>query len=780
MHEWLWLLTPGVVAASLQLLPAPFTSQNQTTVGFSLNSVSTTVYIIESLASQRDTGGLTLIPPSGLEFARVFVEDLEEASEQSWALQVVGVPPTNVTGIVLDLFQGDSSSLSYENGSPTEEGYVLEIGGNRAVISGTGARGMWWGTRTLLQQLILSSWTTLPASRISDAPAYATRGFMLDAGRKWYSPSFLKELCTYASFFKMSEFHYHTSDNYPLNRGHNDTWNEVYSQFSLRPESEELQGLIQRQNETLTRSDSEDLQQHCASRGITVVPEIEAPGHCLSITKWKPELALEKKDLLNLTHPDSIPTVKSIWEEFLPWFQSKEVHIGADEYDSTLANDYISFVNELSAFINTTSQKRTRIWGTYEPSSTQTIDPSVIVQHWQYGQSDPIELYDEGYDLINTEDWWAYMSLKNDHTPILPAPYPQSFNETRVLNFAGRDGWQWHPALFNPVNTTMQLPAGAKGNKGAILAAWNDNGPDASTQLEAYYAMRRGIPLVAARAWSGARGPGLEMGSVDDAVDFLSARAPGQNLDRKIALRAGASGSTDGNKGGEPLISWTRPGNSSSRGPEEVVRLGYGSKGMNYTLELEVTGPFTLASEDVVLRMAGDGILKFVADGWEYPLREVAEGDGFDAGHPGRIWANATSSTHNPVALATPATVTITGDVIGGSRVYVNGTFAGRFEVFVFGGKNTVFSWSQMAFVAPLDTLSGGGGGGVEKLVLWDGVRVPGSGQGSMNGTGDGNGNGGGGTMPVTGGAVPRYSRDRGRHLFGVMLVVVFGLDWVI
>ncbi|KAI0876109.1 putative beta-N-hexosaminidase [Hypoxylon argillaceum] len=712
--RFLLLLLRVAAATSLQLLPpAQLSPHNETAAGFSLDGTPTTVYITENLASHRDINGLTLIPPSGLEFARVFIDDLSQASGNQWTLEIVPVLPTNVTGIVLDHLHGTAPSLVYEDGSSTEEGYVLDIRDNRAVIRGSGARGMWWGTRTLLQQLLLSNWTSLPASHMADAPAYATRGFMLDAGRKWYAPSFLKELCTYASFFKMSEFHYHTSDNYPLSRGHNETWNEVYSQFSLRPEAENLQGLIQRRNETLTRADFEDLQQHCASRGITIVPEIEAPGHCLSITKWKPELALEMKDLLNLTHPDSIPTVKRIWEEFLPWFQTKEVHIGADEYDPTLANDYINFVNTLSTFIHTTSNKRVRIWGTYEPSTTQALDPTITIQHWQYGQSDPLALHASGYPLINTADTWAYITLKNDHSPVLPAPYPQSLNFSRLLDFGGVAGWQWEPALFNPVNLTEQLPAGARGNQGAIMAAWNDDGPDASTQLEAYYAVRRGIPLVAARAWSGRRGVRVDTSTLDASIEFLAARAPGQNLDRRVPAKQ------HGPQQAGKLVSWTR---KDGHGEEEEVELGYGSKGVDYTLEISATGAFELSSADVALSLSADGVLAFVADGYVYPLREVAEGDGFEVGAVGRIWANVTSSTHTPITISTPANITVTTSAPGGSRVWIDGAFAGRFEAFVFGGRNTVFSWSQMAFVAPVDVLRGRG---IRELVLWDGVRPP-------------------------------------------------------
>ncbi|KAK7951505.1 uncharacterized protein PG986_007233 [Apiospora aurea] len=632
------------------------------------DSFPRTIYLQSDLASRRDADGLSLIPPSGREFAATFRDDLTRLTQSEWSLKVVESFGKNDSGIFLDLSRDKSANFQYANGQSTEEGYNLRILAGRARIAGSGARGMWWGTRTLLQHLMISNWTSVPAMDYADAPAYATRGYMLDAGRKWYSPSFLKDLCTYASFFKMSEFHYHLSDNYPLNRGHNGTWNEVYSQFSLRPKTAELAGLIQRPNETLSRADFEHLQQHCASRGVTIVPEIEAPGHCLSITKWKPELALEKKDLLNLTHPESIPTVREIWAEFLPWFQTKEVHVGADKYDSTLADDYITFVNEMATFVNETAGKRIRVWGTDEPSGNLTISKDVIIQHWQYGQSDPVQLQKAGYDILNSEDWWAYMSLKNDHAPILPAPYPQFYNETRSVNFADQEGWQWQPALYNPVNTTEQLLDDASGNKGAILAAWNDNGPDATTQLEAYYAMRRGIPLVAARAWSGARGAQLDVSTLDDSIDFLSAQAPGQNLDRR-----------------SDFTSWTK---DQTAGGSDPVTLGGGGRRQQQGHELH----------DDLFR---HGALFFISDGWTYPLRAVHEQDGFDAGHPGRIWANSTRSTHEPVAIAVPAEITITGDVVGGCRVWINGRFAGRFEVYVFGGKNTLFSWSQMAFVAP-------------------------------------------------------------------------------
>ncbi|EEH50649.1 uncharacterized protein PADG_06728 [Paracoccidioides brasiliensis Pb18] len=730
------LLFIVTAASALQTLPPVRWPTSDGGSGFTFSATTNTVYIDETFATRSDQKGLTLIPPSAYEFAETFLLDLEQVTGTKWDLRRTKEFPRDAKGILLGGFRDDADGLTYENGTPTEEGYELEIKDGVVFIGGTGARGMYWGTQTLLQLFLINGEKEIPAGRTVDAPSYSTRGFSLDAGRKWYSPTFLKELCTYASFFKMSEFQYHTSDNYPLNRGHNETWNKVYSQFSLRPENEELHGIVQRVNETLSRADFEDLQRHCARRGVTVIPEIEAPGHCLFITKWKPELALKKKDLLNLTHPESIPVVKAIWEEFLPWFQTKEVHIGADEYDPTLADDYINFVNEMAKFVKSKSGKDIRIWGTHEPSENLTISKDIIIQHWQYGQSDPLQLERDGYRFINSQDWWAYMSIKNDHMPILPARYAQIFNNTRVLNFADQADWQWEPSLYNPVNRTEQVKPDSKGNKGAIMAAWNDNGYDASTQLEAYYAMRDGIPVVAARAWAGSRGERLDSGSLSGTIELLTNRAPGQNLDRRIlSLEKG------GIKAPDPLIKWSRETGAKT--------LGYGSKGMDYTLILDTTGPFKLISNDTTLSLSQGGSLVFTSDNCEYPLRSVSEHDGFDPGHPGRIWTNVSSSTHEPVSVPLKSQLKIKTDVLSGSRVWLDGKFVGRFEVFVFGGRNTLFSWSQMAFVAPLDKIEGDG---LESLTLRTDDDVPGGG-------------GGGGDVP--GGSKP--PNDSGSSRVGFM-----------
>jgi hexosaminidase len=143
---------------------------------------------------------------------------------------------------------------------------------------------------------------------------------------------------------------------------------------------------------------------------------------------------------------------------------------------------------------------------------------------------------------------------------------------------------------------------------------------------------------------------------------------------------------------------------------------------------MNVSAPFTLSGPDTTLSLASISSNKTTsmaltfttADKFPYPLRSTSLSDGLDPGHPGRIWTNQSSSTHDVVAIKVPATLRIETDVMNGTRVWVNEKFAGRFEVFVYGGRNTLFSWSQMALVAPLNIVDGG----VDGLRLEAGVGM--------------------------------------------------------
>lgn len=283
-----------------------------------------------------DTNGSTLIPPTLGAFAKTFAEDLSALTGKK--ISTRQGRKSSASSIFLTL--GNQSAFLDAAGRPTSEGYRLDVTENGVTITGASPLGVWWATRTVLQQVALNK-GSLKVGSSTDAPGWATRGVMLDAGRHFYPKEFLVEMCSYLSFFKQNTFHLHLSDNLYNNVAiySNERSMSLYARFRLLSNDPAVEGLNKHANESYTREDFDFIQTKCAARGVTIIPEIEAPGHALVITQWKPELGLtDDLSLLNISNPDTIPTMQTIWKTFLPWFHSKVVHIGADEYvDASLA-----------------------------------------------------------------------------------------------------------------------------------------------------------------------------------------------------------------------------------------------------------------------------------------------------------------------------------------------------------------------------------------------------------------------------------------------------------
>jgi hexosaminidase len=278
------------------------------------------------------------------------------------------------------------------------------------------------------------------------------------------------------------------------------------------------------------------MQYSCAARGVTIIPEIEAPGHALVISQWKPELGLDGQlDLLNISYPATIPTMETIWSTFLPWFHSKAVHIGADEYVEDgvslyeLAEEYNRFVNTMDSFITSESGKSMRIWGTYPPQKnyTQNISKDVAIQHWEFFEDNPLFDYiDNEYDVINSDD---HCYIVNKYS----TSYPQHLNRTLIF-YGDPLGGAFAPNIFDPNNATNNPARDNPRVMGHIAAQWNDYGYNTSTYLEAYYSWRNLLPALADKQWGG----NLQDGDYDALFATLQPAAPGQNLDRDVVSKS--------------------------------------------------------------------------------------------------------------------------------------------------------------------------------------------------------------------------------------------------
>ncbi|KAH8898586.1 glycoside hydrolase [Thozetella sp. PMI_491] len=526
---------------------------------------------------------------------------------------------------------------------------------------------------------------------------------MLDAGRHYYPPEFLIEMCAYLSYFKQNEFHVHLSDNmfnYDPNLSR-DKILDVYSSLRLLSDDPALAGLVRLANESYTKEQFEDVQQKCASRGVTVIPEIEAPAHALAIVRWKPELALDGDfSMLNLSHPDTIPTLKSIWKTFLPWFHSKTVSIGADEYSSSHVQDYTRYVDELSEFIRDTASKDIRIWGTFPPSEGGTVAKNVAIQHWaSFEDNAYFDFIKNGYQVLNS-DLSAYIVLK------FSPWFMQGLNKTWIFH-GNPDGSAFAPNIFDPRNATNNPPRNHSLLLGHVAALWNDWGRTASTALEAYWAWRDSLPALADKQWGGK----ILEEEYDAVFPKLHAAVPGQNLDRTISTKS------------DLILEYGFGESSSSTHVIDTSGNGYHgtlhgdcvvkdstlhlaascylqtpllSKGRNYTLSFAVkptsSAPGTLfAGPDSVLMSGYSSYsnITMVSGGHPYALNYTLPTD---------TWTRVQLSGRGSTTLLTVSGVEGGGDT----------THAFNSRVAIGSSNNGVEStWLSMAFEAPLARIGG-------------------------------------------------------------------------
>lgn len=130
--------------------------------------------IVDSTYSDaRDTDGSTLIPPTLAEFANTFAEDLAQLDIK---LPVSDGEKPSKPAIFLTL--GESDEYVDKAGRDTSEAYTLTVEDDGIVISGASPLGVWWGTRTVLQQLVLGD-GKIPLGSGIDSPGWAQRGLMV-------------------------------------------------------------------------------------------------------------------------------------------------------------------------------------------------------------------------------------------------------------------------------------------------------------------------------------------------------------------------------------------------------------------------------------------------------------------------------------------------------------------------------------------------------------------------------------------------------------------------
>lgn len=437
-----------------------------------------------------------------LPVAEVLAEDLAQQGGRAMAVVIASPAAARPGDVILSLGEADARL--------GDEGYRLNVGPAITIRAGS-PRGVFYGTRTLLQLLKQSS--AIPAGEALDWPRYPERGLMVDAGRKYFTAEWLRQHLREIAYLKMNLFHFHFSEN-----------------LGFRVESERHPEIVAEKH--LSKAEVRELVALASRYFITVVPEIGMPGHMGAALAPHPEFQL--KDMfgqaapnqLDVTNPAAVQFARELIEEFLPLFPGKYWHTGADEYLAFY--DYARYPqlqqhaqaqygpgangkDAIHGYINGVADllaqhgKTTRAWGDdLNGGSAVTVNPDIVVEWWTDFQPlgdivllpGPQELLDRGHRILNASNWPTYLTFGGAGGIQPPPDIATAYETWDVHQFSG--------ALFaGPVHTPYAtVAADEPRNLGAKQHVWLDGGDAFATEDEVAAGIAPRLRVIAQKTWN--------------------------------------------------------------------------------------------------------------------------------------------------------------------------------------------------------------------------------------------------------------------------------------
>lgn len=239
----------------------------------------------------------------------------------------------------LRLSLGDDASLP-----ASEEGYLLAIRPAGITIRSRGEAGLFYGLQTLLQ-LYEQFGRRIPAQEITDAPRFAYRGLHLDVSRHFFDKQFVRKQLRMMASLKLNRLHWHLTDGagwriaidrYPLLTQiaawrYGATWQEWRDGGAryCRFDDPAAQGGF------YTKADIREVVAYADSLHITVIPEIEMPGHSEEVLAVYPELSCSGKPYVDadlcIGKEATFEFLENVLTEVMELFPSEYIHIGGDE-----------------------------------------------------------------------------------------------------------------------------------------------------------------------------------------------------------------------------------------------------------------------------------------------------------------------------------------------------------------------------------------------------------------------------------------------------------------
>ena len=335
-----------------------------------------------------------------------------------------------------------------------EEGYELTVTPARVTIAAHQPAGLFYGVQTFRHLLPAfveheavrpdqSRPVTAPAATIVDRPRFAWRGAMLDVARHFLSTDEVKRYVDLLALHKMNRLHLHLADDQGW-RVEIASWPKLATYGGRTQVGGGRGGYY-------TKAQYADLVAYAANRFITIVPEIDMPGHTNAALASYPELNCDGVARQLYTGIDvgfsafcinsetTYRFIDDVVREIAAMTPGPYFHIGGDEVKTLAAADYVAFVNRVQQIVRSHGKQAIG----WDEVSTADLVPTTIVQHWRPDAS-PAAAIAKGARLILSTANRTYLDMKYDAQTALGQ------------NWAGyisvRQAYDWDPAtLFSGV-----------------------------------------------------------------------------------------------------------------------------------------------------------------------------------------------------------------------------------------------------------------------------------------------------------------------------------------
>jgi hexosaminidase len=323
------------------------------------------------------------------------------------------------------------------------EGYRIDLSADAIRIEASDEAGIFYARLTLAQL-----GNRPPLGRIEDHPRFSYRGAMLDVARHFFSVADVKRYLDDIALLKLNHLHLHLTDD--------QGWRIAIDAY---PRLGEVGGATQvggGGGGWYSKEQYREIVEYAASRFVTIVPEIDMPGHTNAAIVAYPELGDEPAapyegievgfSSLAIGRPGTYVFVETVLRELAAMTPGPYLHLGGDESLATSDEDFLAFIARATAIGAATGK---RLIGWHEMGRSRELPHGTIGQYWDYrvprerAAEHTRSFVEQGGLVIMSPADVAYLDIK--YTPDSPLGLTWADGPTSV-----REAYEWDPADIVP------------------------------------------------------------------------------------------------------------------------------------------------------------------------------------------------------------------------------------------------------------------------------------------------------------------------------------------